>query len=53
MKKPNSYIYINLNSFVGKYTAVCLMVGNIAVAGAIVKAISKFTKKSDKKENDQ
>lgn len=49
MSKPNSYIYINLNSLVGKYTATCLIVGNIVVIGAAVKAVKKFTKKSDKK----
>lgn len=52
MTKPNSFIYINLNSIIGKYMATCLVVGNIVVARGVIKAASKFTKKSTKKEND-
>ena len=53
MKKPNSFIYINLNSLIGKYTAACLFVGNIVMVRAAVKAVKNLTKKSYKKENDQ
>ena len=53
MKKPNSFIYINLNSLIGKYTAACLFVGNIVMVGAAVKAVKNLTKKSYKKENNQ
>ncbi len=51
MSKPNSFIYINLNSLAGKYTAAALIVGNIVIIKNAYNLVHKFTNK--KKENDQ
>lgn len=50
MNKPNSFIYINLNSAIGKYTMTALIIGNVVIGKAIYKGINKIINK--KKEND-
>lgn len=51
MNKPNSFMYVNLNSIIGKYTIISMVVGNVVIAKATYKVIRKFTNK--KKEIDQ
>ena len=48
MNKPNSFIYINLNSVIGKYTMGALIVGNIVIGKAIYKGINKIINKKIK-----
>ena len=52
MSKQNSFIYINLNSMIGKYAALCLIIGNVTMIRSATKTINKF-KKSNTKENNQ
>lgn len=51
MSKNVSFIYIDLNSMLGKYAAACLIIGNVVVARKTAKAIDKFMKKPIKKES--